>query len=182
VAAALAGENAPTAAAVRDAADRTRQLGAFYALVQGPLRLELEALGGLLGRRNPTLAASPGPARREHLDQRFLGFAATAASSAGRHTVAVRWDRLIDNWGRRFHTSFDPYRQSAPGVPREADFTPTFTELSLGWSFALDAEKPNTAKLQATYVHRSQGFLLPPPGEIGRRGGDSLVLLFQAEF
>jgi len=178
----LAGEDAPSARAVREAADRTRQLGAYCAFEHGPLRLELEALGGSLGRRHATLGAAAGPARREHLDQRLLGLAASGAWTAGRHTLAARFDRLDFNWGDRFYTSFDPYRQSAPDVAREGDFTPVFTEASLGWSFALDRDQPDAAKLQATYVRRSRNILRPPPGEAGARGGDSLVLVFQASF
>jgi hypothetical protein len=182
VALTLAGERAPPALAVLQSKDRTTNLGAYWVLRRGGFEAGLEAMGGLLGRRRPTVGTSTGPARREHLYQRFLGVQVTAAYARGPHTLAIRYDRFDANAGGARYTSYDPYRETSPGVSRGADFTPAFTEISTSYGYAFDPLRPGNAKLQLTFVHRSRNFLLPAPGEAGSQGGDSLVALFQVAF
>lgn len=178
----LAGDRAPGPPAILENRDRTANLGAYWVIRRGGFEAASEVIGGLLGRRRPTLGTATGPARREHLDQRFLALQATAAYAHGSHRVALRYDRFDANAGHDHYMAHDPYTGPAEGGRQGADFTPAFKELSASYAYAFDALRPAAAKLQVTYVRRSRNFLLPPPGETGSRGGDSLVALFQVAF
>lgn len=178
----LDGAGAPASHDVLRARDATSQAGAFYLIERDGFGAVLEALTGRLGRRFPSLGTSPGPARREHIDQRLLGLQATLHYSRGAHSMAARYDRLDYNAGRRWHTVHDPYRESAPGTPREADFAPVFTELSLGYTFAFDPAQPASANIKLSYVRRLGHFLIPPAGRAAPRNPASLVAAVQVSF
>jgi hypothetical protein len=184
VAKAFAGSGAPSAQAVLDHKDRTTNLGAFYVFDDGRWHLDAEAVTGQWGRRFPSVGAQGGAAGREALDQRFLSYYATVAYTVGVHTFALRYDFLDANRGRDWYTAFDPYTESAPGVRRvvngaPVDYTPKYTELTAGYSYALSGPASKAALLRLNLVRRSRNILAPGPGETGAQGGDSLILALQ---
>lgn len=167
-------------AQVLDARDRTTNLGVYYAYQDATWTFMGEAMTGLLGRRASSLAGGTGS--REHLDQRFLGYYALGAHTAGRHTFAVRYDRLNYNQGDDFHAAYNPYKMSSPTASLGADFSPTFTEVTLGYTYALKPETLKAANLKVNYVGRSRNFLKPRAGQSGEQGGDTLMAAFQVAF
>jgi hypothetical protein len=178
----MAGAAAPTPDAVLKAADTTSQAGAFYLFDKGGFEAALEVLTGRLGRRHASLGTSPGPARREHVEQRLFGFQATAKYAQGRHQMAARYDRLDYNAGGRWYTDHDPYRESGQGAARDGDFTPVFTELSLGYTLAFDAADRAAANFKVAYVSRVGGFLISSPSGRVTRSRASLVAALQVAF
>jgi Phosphate-selective porin O and P len=162
--------------------DLTWHVGAFYVLEGTRWFASAEFLSGELGRRFPTLGVAAGPALREHLSQHIAGLVLTAAHTRGRHTLSARYDVADYNAGDRWYTEYDPYRESGPGVSQGADYTPRFTEVTLGYTFAWRAREPRLANVKLNYVARSKNFLRPREGETGAQGGDSLVLALQASF
>lgn len=178
----FAGDDSPAPPEVLANRDRTWHAGLFWILEGARWYASAEGLTGELGRRFPSLGLLGGPAFREHLHQRIAGVVLTVARTRGRHTLAARYDVADYNAGDRGYTSFDPYRESAPDTPRGADYTPRFTEVTLGYTFAWRADKPGAANVKLNYVARSKNFLRPRPGQIGAQGGDSLVLALQASF
>ncbi|MBI4911154.1 MAG: hypothetical protein HY823_00305 [Acidobacteria bacterium] len=167
--------------------DATSNLGAFYAYQDSTWTFTTEVMTGLLGRRNPTLAASAPAVKREHLDQKFLGYYLTGGYTTGHHSFLLRYDFLNHNAGDRWYTAYNPYKESAPGVPLTAqgapvDYTPRFTETTLGYTYAFLPEKVKAANLKVNYILRSKNFLAPRPGQTGEQGGDTLVLAFLVAF
>lgn len=184
---------APSAAAdanVVDGRDKTTTYGAYYYFNQGPWHADAEVMTGLLGRRFPSLingtpvAPDTLAAKRQHLDQKFLGFYLTGGYTVGHHTFLLRYDYMNYNQGDDWYTSFNPYTETAPGVLRTdgADFTPKFTEITAGYTYALKPELVRKANLKLNYIFRSKNFLAPRAGQIGEQGGDSLVAAFQVYF
>ncbi|HET7746134.1 MAG TPA: porin [Vicinamibacteria bacterium] len=175
----FAGADAPDAADILRADDRTTNLGAFYAWQGGAWQGSVEWVRGRLGRRFPTLGLAAGPARREHLEQLYQGAMVTAAWTRHRLTLAARYDVLDFNLGNRSYDASDPYpsRDSVPAV----DYTPYFEEATVGGRLAIDEKNPATANLRLAYVHRRGHFLRLADGS-RPHGGDSLVAALQVAF
>ncbi|MGE0454820.1 MAG: porin [Vicinamibacteria bacterium] len=176
------GAAAPTPEQVRAAADGTRNLGGFYVYEDARWSGEAEVAWARLGRHFASIGPSAGPARREHLEQSFLGLTLTAVRRFGRHALALRFDRADYNHDARYYTSFDPYLASAPGAPRPGDWRPRFSEWTAGYTLSLSKGEPTAALVRLNYIHRSDNVLLDPAAGPEPRGGDGLVVLLQAAF
>ena len=68
------------------------------------------------------------------------------------------------------------------GVSRNADYSPEFREISLGYTFALDMKKFKSSNLKLQYINRSKNFLLPRATQTGEQGGDSLLVAWQIAY
>ena len=176
------GAAAPTAAQVLDNKDKTSNYGAYYVFQTSQWHLAAEGMTGLLGRRFASVNTVAGAAARQHLDQKFLGVALTAAYTTGNHTFVGRYDRINYNQGNKWYTAFNPYTESAVGVSTGNDFTPTFTEVTVGYLYAFKPEKVKAANFKLNYVLRSKNFLAPIAGQTGEQGGNTLVAAFQVAF
>jgi hypothetical protein len=181
------GTGAPSADRVRSDKDRTTNLGGFYVFDNHRWHWDGEIITGRWGRRFPSVGAQAGASQREALNQSFLSYYATAAFTSGAHTFAVRYDFLNANQGRDWYTPYNPYTEIAPGVRRlvdgaPVDYTPRFTETTVGYALALNPHQAKAASLKLNLIHRSKTFLAPHPGERGAQGGDSLVAAIQAVF
>lgn len=177
---------APGADAVIQAKDRTTNFGVFHEYQGGPWLFSFEAISGLLGRRFPSLflqTAGGGatlPARREHLDQRFLGAVLTVGFRVGPSTFLVRYDRMDYNWGDRWYTGSSPYLRATQDGP--IDIRPVYREITLGYLYAFDSARFQKANLKLNYIARGKNFLVPKAGQVGAQGGDSLVACLQVAF
>ncbi len=178
------GANAPDAATVLGDKDKTQQFGAFYVFDNGTWHFDAEAASGKLGRLFASVATAAGAAKREALDQKFLGYYATAAYTAGAHTFALRYDAMNYNQGDSWYTAYNPYTESAPGVSRGDDYSPKYTEMTVGYTYAFNPKVIKAANLKVNYIHRSKNFLAPSAAfsETGAQGGDSAVVAFQIAF
>ncbi len=125
----------PSQEAIYDTKDKTTNMGAFYEFQGESWILNAEVITGLLGRRYPTLAASGATVKRQHLDQKFTGYYATAGYKLGAHTFLARYDRMNFNSGDDWYTATSPY------VTAATDFSPEFTEITLGYTYAFNPEK-----------------------------------------
>lgn len=174
---------APSRAAILDNKDKTTNLGAYYRFTQGGFQADAEVVTGLVGRRFATLAATAPSLKREHLDQKFLSACVTAAYTfAERHQVTFRHDLLDLNASDDWYSAWNPYTHTAVGVARNADYSPRFTETTLGYTFAWDPKSFRKANLKLNYILRSKNLLQPAAGQTGEQGGDSLVAAFQVYF
>lgn len=189
VALTFTGVNAPSAAEVLDSKDKTQQYGAFYVFDNGAWHFDAEVVDGKLGRLAPSVGTVAGAAKRESLDQKFLGYYATAAYTTGAHTFALRYDFMNYNQGDSWYTDYNPYTESAPGVARlvngaPVDYTPKYSETTLGYTYAFDPKVVKRANLKVNYILRSKNFLAPSAalGQTGEQGGDSAVVAFQIAF
>lgn len=171
----FAGTPAPTAAEVLDNRDKTSQLGAFYQYQDGPWYAAAELITGVLGRRAGAVGTA-GAAGREHLDQKFQGLTLTGAYTKQRHAFHLRYDTLNYNSGDQWYGSANPYKTAT------ADYTPSFTLMTLGYTYALNPAKVKAANYKLNYIARSKNVLKPRPGQIGEQGGDSLLAQFQVSF
>lgn len=171
-AALFTGSEAPDADKVMKNDDRTANLGLYYVFERGAWYLHTEGVAGLWGRRYPSLTLTPGPATREHLDQRFLNTVITLARSWGRHSAILRWDRLDANLGDRWYGTSSPYQRAGSELP------PVFTEATLGYRYALRPQAAREANLKVNWIRRS-GFLSPLPGQRSAPGGNSLLVSVQ---
>jgi hypothetical protein len=190
----FAGANAPTSAQVLDNKDKTQQYGAFYVYDNGTWHFDGEVSNGKLGRMFPSVGAAAGASKRESLDQKYLTYYATAAYTTGSNTFAIRYDFMNYNQGDSWYTTFDPYTQSAPGTPllvngAPVDYTPKYTEVTLGYTYAFNPTVLKAANLKVNYIHRSKNFLAPSTNansilglQTGEQGGDSAVVAFQIAF
>jgi hypothetical protein len=185
----FAGTNAPSAADVLDNKDKTQQYGAFYVYDNGTWHFDGEVATGKLGRLYASLSGAAGAAKREALDQKFLGYYATAAYTTGAHTFALRYDFMNYNQGDSWYTDYNPYTESAPGVARlvngaPVDYTPKYTEITAGYTYAFNPKVLKAANLKVNYIHRSKNFLAPSAalGQTGEQGGDTAILAFQIAF
>jgi hypothetical protein len=183
----FSGTNAPTSAEVLDNKDKTQQFGAFYVFDNGTWHFDGEVANGKLGRLAPSVGTAAGAAKRESLDQKFLGYYATAAYTTGAHTFALRYDFMNYNQGDDWYTDYNPYTESAPGVARlvngsPVDYTPKYTEITAGYTYAFDPKVIKRANLKVNYIHRSKNFLAPNATQTGEQGGDSAVVAFQIAF
>lgn len=187
IAPASPGSGWPTQASVYDNKDATSNLGAFYAYQDSTWTFTTEVMTGLLGRRNATLAASAPAVKREHLDQKFLGYYLTGGYTTGNHTFLFRYDTMNYNSGDKWYTAYNPYKESAPGVPLSVngaavDYTPKFTEITVGYTYAFLPEKVKAANIKLNYVMRSKNFLVPRAGQTGEQGGDTFIAAFLVAF
>lgn len=170
----------PTQAAIYGSKDKTTNLGAFYVYQDGTWTATAEYMTGLLGRRFPTLAASAPAVKREHLDQKFTGYYLTGGYTTGNHTFLARYDVMDFNSGDQWYTAYNPYTQSAPGTPLQVngapvDYTPKYTEITVGYTYAWIPEKVKAANVKLNYVARSKNFLRPFGAQTGEQGGNTLV-------
>lgn len=170
------GANAPSAAQVLDNKDKTTNMGAYYVYKAGDLQVSAEYITGLLGRRFPSVGAQAGAAGREHLDQKFTGYYVTAGYSFGAHTVLARYDMLNYNSGDQWYAASSPY------ITPATDYSPKFTETTLGYTYAFSPAKVKAANLKVNYILRSKNFLKPNAGQTSEQGGDTLVAAFQVAF
>lgn len=173
---------APSAAQIRDNKDKTTIQGLYYAFDNATWHADAEVATGLLGRRFPTLFAAAGTApSREHLDQKFLGYAVTGVYKMGRHWFLARYDVMNYNSGDDWYTAANPYKPTT-GANAGSDFSPKFTETVVGYNYLFSPAKSAMGKLKLDYVHRSKNFLAPRAGQTGEQGGDSLVASVMVAF
>ncbi len=174
----------PSPAQILARRDRTTNLGAYYVLDTGRWMASAEAITGLLGRRFPTVFdTTAAPVKRQHLDQRYLGWTLSGAWRLGRHWLTARYDLMDFNAGRDWYTATDPYTTDvATGRPTGADYTPRFTEAILGYNWLFDPARPRAGKVKMDLLHRSRNVLQPGPGQTGAQGGDSLVVSVEVGF
>ena len=168
----------PNQAAIYDNKDKTQNIGAFYEFQNDSLILNGEYIVGTMGRRNPTLAAATPAVKREHLDQKFLGYYVTAGYKMGSHTLLARYDVLNYNSGDDWYTATSPY------VSATTDYTPKFTEIVLGYTYAFKSDKVKAANIKVNYINRSKNFLKPNALTLQTKeqGGDTLMVGFQVAF
>ena len=163
---------APTATQIKDNKDKTTLQGVYYAFKNDKWQASAEYATGLLGRRFPTLFAA-GTATltplREHLDQKFAGYAVDGAYKMGNHWITGRYDVLNYNSGDNWYTVTNPYKSAT------ADYSPKYTEITVGYNYVFIPTKQAAGKLKLALVKRSDNFLTPRPGQTGEQGGNSLV-------
>lgn len=177
----------PTQQEIYDHKDKTSNLGAYYQFRTADWYASAELITGLLGRRFPTLAASAPTVKREHLDQKFMGYVATLGYTFGAHTLVARYDHMNYNAGDDWYTGWNPYTHTAVGVRRlvngaPVDYSPEFTEISFGYLYAFKPDVVKAANIKLNYVARSKNFLVPRAGQTGEQGGDTLSVAFQVSF
>ncbi len=170
------GPNGPTSDAILANKDKTTNLGAFYAYRDHGWRFEAEYITGLVGRRFASIGATAGAAKRQHVDQKFMGAVLSGSYTTGKHTFGARYDLMNWNTGDDWYGTTNPYRTAS------GDFTPKFTEITAGYIYALDPAMFKAANIRLNYINRSKNFLSPRTGQTGEQGGDSLVLSFQVAY
>jgi hypothetical protein len=176
----------PSATEILDSKDKTQQFGVFYVYDDGTWHFDFEALNAKLGRLFPSVGAA-GAAKREALDQKALGYYVTGAYTTGNHTFALRYDFMNWNQGDDWYTAYNPYTQSAPGVARlvngaPVDYTPKYTEITAGYTYAFQPKSVKSANLKVNYIHRTKNFLAPRASQTGEQGGDSVIVGYQIAF
>ena len=181
IAGTFSGVNPPTAKEVLDNGDKISDMGAFYRFQTKAIHASAEVITGALGRRFPVVGnASVG---REHLEQNFMGYVATFGYTFGNHSLIARYDNMNYNIGEDWYTDYNPYTHSASGVLRtDGDYTPNFTEITVGYTYAFNPERIRAANIKVNYINRSKNFLRPRAGQTGEQGGDSVVVAFQVSF
>lgn len=177
----------PSSTEIVDNKDKTTQFGVFYVYEDAGWHFDAEVLSAKLGRLFPSVGTAAGAAKRESLDQKVLGYYVTGAYTTGAHTFALRYDFMNYNAGDDWYTSYNPYTQSAPGVARlvngsPVDYTPKYTELTAGYTYAFNPKSVKSANLKVNYILRSKNFLAPRAGQTGEQGGDSLIVAYQIAF
>ncbi len=187
VALTFTGANAPAATDTLDKKDQTQQYGAFYVYDDGTWHVDGEVVNAKLGRLFPSVGTAAGAAKRESLDQKLLGYYVTGAYTTGSHTFALRYDFMNYNQGNDWYTTYNPYTESAPGVARlvngaPVDYTPKYTEITAGYTYAFNPKSVKSANLKVNYIHRSKNFLAPRAGQTGEQGGDSVIVAYQIAF
>ena len=174
VAKTFSGAGAPTGPQVLDNKDKTTQYGAFYQYQDSTWYAAAEGITGQLGRRFASVGTA-GAASRQHLEQKFMGLVLTGAYTINRHTMHLRYDALNYNSGDQWYGA-NPYKTTT------TDFTPNFTLITAGYTFAFNPAKVKAANLKLNYILRSKNFLLPRPGQVGEQGGNTLLAQFQIAF
>lgn len=172
----------PTSA-VLDNKDKTTLQGVYYAFSNASWYADFEYGTGLLGRRFPTIfdsAATPS-AKRQHLDQKFTGMAATGVYKMGQHWFLARYDVMNYNSGDDWYTTYNPYTNNATGS-LNADYSPKFTEAILGYNYVFNPSKTSFGKLKFDYIMRSKNFKQPLAPQTGEKGGDSFLVSLQLGF
>jgi len=166
---------------VLDNKDKTTASGFYYVYETSKLHASAEVMTGLLGRRWGSIGVAS--AVRQHLDQKFLGYTLTGVYKMGRHQFTGRYDFMNYNQGDKWYGAYNPYTQNtSTGASLNADYTPKYTEVVVGYNFLLNPGKYSQGQVKLNYVHRSGNFLLPHAGQTGEQGGDTLVAVFQIGF
>ena len=160
---------APSGTQIKDNKDKTTLMGAYYAFNSAKFQVSAEYATGLLGRRYATLFTAAAGPNREHLDQKFTGYVVDGAYKMGNHWITGRYDMLNYNSGDNWYTATNPYKTAT------ADFSPKYTEITVGYNYVFIPTKQSAGKLKLDYVMRSKNFLMPRAGQTGEQGGDSLV-------
>lgn len=160
---------APSPQQIKDNKDKTTLMGAYYAFNNATWQMSAEYATGLLGRRYPTLFTAAAAPLREHLDQKFAGFVVDGAYKMGNHWITGRYDVLNYNSGDDWYTATNPYQTAT------ADFSPKYTEITVGYNYVFIPTKQSAGKIKLDYVMRSKNFLAPRAGQTGEQGGNSLV-------
>ena len=172
------GTSGPTATAIYDNLDATRNMGVFYQFMNSEYRFELEYMSGLLGRRFQSYGLTSSAVKRDHLDQKFRGMVASLSYTLdGGHTFVARYDSMNYNVGNQFYGPTNPYLPSAGG-----NFSPDYKEATLGYTYAFLPEANRKANIKINYIKRSGNFLAPRTGQTGAQGGDSIVIALQVAF
>ena len=170
---------------ILDNKDLTNQYGAYYRFQTDSIYVSAEAITGLVGRLFPSLNTSGASvnANRLHLDQSFMGYVATFGYTFDKHTFLGRYDYLNYNANNDWYaptsasSSYNPYIRT-----NGDDFSPAYTEITLGYTYAFNPKSVKTANIKVNYIMRSKNFLNARTGQTGPQGGDSIVLCFQAAF
>jgi len=173
---------APTAAQVLESKDKTTVQGFYYAYSAEKIYADFEYGEGLLGRRFASIGTAAGAASRQHLDQKFAAYAVTGVYKMGQHWLAARYDVMNYNSGDNWYTAWNPYKETAVGVSRNADYSPKFTEITLGYNYVFMPAKSSTGKLKFDYIMRSKNFKQPVAPVAGEKGGDSFLISLQLGF
>ena len=155
---------------VKDNQDKTTAEGLFYAYDQGAYHFDVEYSTGLIGRRYPSLFTAAATPQREHLDQKFTGYAATAIYKMGRHQFALRYDMMNYNSGNDWYSLSSPYVNAAG-----ADAAPKYTETTVGYNFLFVPSKYTYGKLKVDYIFRGKNFLAADPGTTSLTGGSTIM-------
>ena len=172
---------APTPADILANRDRTTLEGLYYAFDTSQWHFDVEYATGLLGRRFPTLGVTaPG---REHLNQKFAGYALTGVYKMGHHQIAARYDLLNYNSGNDWYTPANPYLPTT-GANAGGDFSPKYTETTVGYNYVFVPNKYSYGKLKLDYIMRSKNFLNSSAalGQTGAQGGNTLVASLMVGF
>ena len=170
--------------------DKTSNIGAYYAFQTSSWHLSAEYMTGLLGRRYGSVGTTTTAtaALREHLDQKFVGYYLTGGYTFTNHSFLLRYDTLNYNSGDNWYTSYNPYTQNAQGAALSTDYTPKFTEITVGYTFAWKPEKVKAANFKLNYITRSKNFLKPNTintvnsPQTGEQGGNTIVAALQVAF
>jgi hypothetical protein len=145
----------------------TSNMGAFYRFQNDILHAAVEVITGTLGRRNTA---------RQHLDQQFMGYVATVGYAFNKkHRLVLRYDYLNFNSGDDYYGSVNPYTVGGD------DYTPAYTETTLGYTYSL-GDNYRQACIRVNYIMRSKNFLQPIGDQTGPQGGDSFVVAYQVGF
>jgi len=160
---------APSATQIKDNKDKTTLMGAYYAFNNANWQMSAEYGTGLLGRRYASLFAAAAAPLREHLDQKFTSYVVDGALKFGNHWITGRYDMMNYNSGDNWYTATNPYKTAT------ADYSPKYTETTVGYNYVFIPTKQSAGKLKLDYVMRSKNFLTPRAGQTGEQGGDSLV-------
>lgn len=171
----FSGTPAPTAAEILDNKDKTNQFGAFYQYQDSAWYGAAEAITGVLGRRFASVGTA-GAAGREHLDQKFFGLVLTGAYTRSAHTVHLRYDTLNYNSGDQWYGTTNPYKGAT------TDYTPSFSVITAGYTYAFNPTKVKAANFKLNYIARSKNYLKPRAGQTSEQGGDTLLAQFQIAF
>ena len=177
----FSGTNLPTTSDILGNRDKTTNLGVFYVFQSGPWQASVEYITGLLGRRAPSVydgnqAPAATTSLREYLDQKFESYYLTGSYTFGHNTVAARYDTMNYNKGNNWYTATSPY------VVGSADYTPKYTETTLGYTYAWKPEKVKAANFKLNYIMRSKNFLKPFNTQTTEQGGDTVVAALQVAF
>jgi len=171
-----------SAAQIRDNKDKTTLMGVYYAFDNASWHADFEYATGLLGRRFPSLfAAATANMGREHLDQKYTGYALTGVYKMGAHWFLARYDMLNYNSGDNWYTAANPYKPTA-GANAGSDFSPKYTEITVGYNYLFVPSKSSMGKLKLDYILRSKNFLNPIAGQTGEQGGNSFVASLMVAF
>jgi len=78
----------------------------------------------------------------------------------------------------------DWYTATSPYVSATTDYTPKFTEIVLGYTYAFKSDKVKAANIKVNYINRSKNFLKPNALTLQTKeqGGDTLMVGFQVAF
>ena len=100
----------------------------------------------------------------------------TGAYTLGQHTFLARYDHMNYNQGDDWYTATNPYKTAT------ADYSPEYSEVTLGYLYAWKPEKVKSANFKLNYIMRSENFLKPVSGQTGEQGGNTLVAALQVAF